>query len=109
MTEQEQIEATHPMNTGRHDLYKEALRLVGERHAKYDLVDLVNWFLVRLDLWEPKKDGDKFVFTVPYRNYEDAKELLSGISAAVLSVRQEGEPHATVIDPLCPLHGVEGE
>lgn len=39
----------HPVWTGRHDLYAEAQRLVSARHAKADLVDLVNWLLARLD------------------------------------------------------------
>jgi len=39
------IEAAHPLKTERHDLYAEAMRLVGARHSKSDLVDLVNWLL----------------------------------------------------------------
>lgn len=45
-----EIEAAHPMSADtptasdftRHEL---AMKLVGERHAKYELVDLVNWLL----------------------------------------------------------------
>jgi hypothetical protein len=47
--EREAIKAAHPLRTGRHDLYQEAMRLVGERHAKGDLVELVNWLLSRID------------------------------------------------------------
>lgn len=47
--EQRLINAAHPLCTGRHDLYAEAMRLVGERHAKGDLVELVNWLLFRLE------------------------------------------------------------
>jgi hypothetical protein len=43
--EAEKIDAAHPLRTGRHDLWAEAMRLVGERHAKSDLVELVNWLL----------------------------------------------------------------
>lgn len=43
--EAEAIKAAHPTRTGRHDLYAEAMRLVGERHAKAELVELVNWCL----------------------------------------------------------------
>lgn len=46
MTEEEEITGAHPLQTGRYDLYAEAQRLVGERHEKGDLVDLVNWLLV---------------------------------------------------------------
>ncbi len=46
------IEAAHPLVTKRYDLHDEAMRLVGERHAKGDLVDLVNWLLARIDAAE---------------------------------------------------------
>lgn len=39
------IQAAHPLRTGRHDLYAEAMRLVGARHSKAGLVELVNWLL----------------------------------------------------------------
>lgn len=48
-SEQVAIKAAHPMRTGRHELYTEAMRLVGERHSKGDLVDLVNWLLAGRD------------------------------------------------------------
>lgn len=51
-TETEQIHAAHPLRSGRHDLYAEAMRLVGERHAKADLVDLVCWLLLRAQVAE---------------------------------------------------------
>jgi hypothetical protein len=43
------IRATHPSSSGRHDLYAEALRLVGARHQKGELVDLVTWLLWRIE------------------------------------------------------------
>lgn len=43
------INATHPIKTGRHDLYQEAMRLVGAKHSKGALVDLVNWLLHRIE------------------------------------------------------------
>jgi hypothetical protein len=43
------IRAAHPMISGRHDLYAEAMRLVGARHSKGDLVDLVTWLLLRAE------------------------------------------------------------
>lgn len=45
LPEDDAIAAAHPTRTGRHDLYAEALRLVGARHSKGGLVDLVNWLL----------------------------------------------------------------
>lgn len=41
----EEINAAHPEHTGDHDLYSEAMRLVGNRHSKYALVELVNYLL----------------------------------------------------------------
>jgi len=43
--EDDSIRAAHPLRTGRHDLYAEAMRLVGAKHSKRALVDLVNWLL----------------------------------------------------------------
>lgn len=43
------IRAAHPLISGRHDLYMEAMRLVGARHSKGDLVDLVTWLLLRAE------------------------------------------------------------
>jgi uncharacterized coiled-coil DUF342 family protein len=51
-TEEDLIRASHPTKTGRHDLYAEAMRLVGARHAKGDLVDLVTWLLHRAEYHE---------------------------------------------------------
>lgn len=47
--EVELIKLAHPTRTGRHDLYAEAMRLVGERHEKAELVELVNWLLHRIE------------------------------------------------------------
>lgn len=43
------IKACHPTRSERHDLWAEALRLVGAKHSKYALVELVNWLLHRLE------------------------------------------------------------
>lgn len=52
--ERDEIRAAHPLRSKRHDLYAEAMRLVGERHAKGDLVDLVTWLLLRAERAESK-------------------------------------------------------
>ena len=46
-TEEEQaaINAMHPVESGRHDLHAEAVRLVSGRHGKGELVALVSWLL----------------------------------------------------------------
>lgn len=51
------IQANHPTVTGDHETYSDAMRLVGQRHSKYALIDLVNWLLVRLKNrdWEDKR------------------------------------------------------
>ena len=45
LPEDEAISDAHPSRTGRHDLYDEAMRLVGAKHSKQALVLLVNWLL----------------------------------------------------------------
>ena len=52
MDYQEEIDATHPMAYGpdgdlRINADTMAMELVGQRHAKRDLVDLVRWLLIR--------------------------------------------------------------
>ncbi len=47
LPEDEQIEAAFPTRTGRHDLYAEAMRMVGAKRSKGALVALVNWLLVQ--------------------------------------------------------------
>lgn len=47
--EDDAIKAAHPLKTGRHDLYQEAMRMVGAKRSKGALVDLVVWLLVRVE------------------------------------------------------------
>lgn len=47
--EDEAIKAVFPTRSERHDLYGEAMRLVGARHGKFALVALVNWLLHRIE------------------------------------------------------------
>lgn len=39
------IDAAHPTNTDDHETYALAMKMVGNRHSKGALVDLVNWLL----------------------------------------------------------------
>lgn len=41
----ERIDATHPMKNGDHKRYIIAMEMVGNRHTKHSLVELVNWLL----------------------------------------------------------------
>ena len=45
----EQIKEAFPTRSGSHEHYAEAMRMVGNRHSKGELVALVNWLLVRCD------------------------------------------------------------
>lgn len=49
LPEDAEISAAHPLRSGRHDLYQEAMRLVGARHSKFALVDLVTWLLLKAE------------------------------------------------------------
>ncbi len=42
------IKAAHPMRSGSHDEYAMAMKMVGHRHSKRALVELVNWLLLEL-------------------------------------------------------------
>jgi hypothetical protein len=44
----EKIHAAHPARSGSHDTYATAMKMVGNRHSKGELVALVNWLLVKL-------------------------------------------------------------
>lgn len=41
----QRIADAHPLNTGDHDTYAIAMQMVGNRHSKGALVELVNWLL----------------------------------------------------------------
>lgn len=49
LPEDEAIKTVHPLRSNRHDLYQEAQRLVGAKHSKQALVELVNWLLHRVE------------------------------------------------------------
>lgn len=49
LPEDAEISAAHPLRSGRHDLYQEAMRLVGARHSKFALVELVTWLLLKAE------------------------------------------------------------
>lgn len=49
LPEDADIDAAFPTRSGRHDLYGEAMRLVGARRSKAGLVGLVTWLLHRAE------------------------------------------------------------
>lgn len=48
LPEDDEIAAAHPLVSGRHEEYAEAMRLVGAKKSKGALVELVTWLLVRI-------------------------------------------------------------
>jgi hypothetical protein len=42
------IKEAHPTKSGSHEEWGQAMKMVGHRHSKGELVALVNWLLVRL-------------------------------------------------------------
>lgn len=44
----DKINEAHPTRSGSHDEYATAMQMVGHRHSKGALVELVNWLLVKL-------------------------------------------------------------
>jgi hypothetical protein len=57
LPEDDEISAAFPPRSGRHDLYVEAMRLVGAKQSKGALVALVNWLLLRIAMRE--KGGER--------------------------------------------------
>ncbi len=49
LPEDDEIIAAFPTRSNRHDLYQEAVRLVGARSSKASLVALVTWLLLRIE------------------------------------------------------------
>ena len=49
LPEDDAIHAAFPTESDRHDLYQEAMRLVGARYSKSGLIALVNWLLHRVE------------------------------------------------------------
>lgn len=62
LPEDAEIDAAFPTRSGRHDLYAEAMRLVGARCSKGGLVALVNWLLVERDAVPADSDRCSFAF-----------------------------------------------
>jgi hypothetical protein len=52
----EAIHESFPTRSGSHETYATALKMVGHRYSKGQLVALVNWLLVRVDALEREKE-----------------------------------------------------
>lgn len=60
-TFQDQIDATHPMDTEDSEAFQAdsmAMNLVGERHEKRELVDLVRWLILKRPELISRDPGD---------------------------------------------------
>lgn len=55
IAEDEQIHKAFPTRSGRHDLYAEAMRMVGAKRSKGALVALVTWLLLRTETAQVKE------------------------------------------------------
>lgn len=72
--EDEDIAKAHPAQTGRHDLYQEAMRFVSAKHSKKALVALVNWLLLKCEPVPPSGLLMRIVETDNYGgDYPDEK------------------------------------
>lgn len=52
--EDEKIRAAFPTRSGDHETYAEAMRMVGAKHSKQALIELVNWLLMRAKVAEDR-------------------------------------------------------
>ncbi len=66
LPEDKEIDDCHPSRTGKHELYAEAMRLVGARHSKGGLVELVNWLLHRTDRMSRLLDAVRPLFNAKH-------------------------------------------
>lgn len=100
------IDAAFPTRSGRHDLYQEAMRLVGARFSKAGLVALVHWLLFRVDeansRWEHFKkenatlDAEMTALEKELAQLRDAKNhqstpVLYPLDSAELDAEEEGD------------------
>lgn len=76
-----EIQAAHPMATKDYATYTKAVGMVGNRHSKYALVDLVNWLLVKATL--PQSQGDGLT-------EEEAVEVMASSMKNVASMYMNG-------------------
>jgi hypothetical protein len=84
LPEDDAIHAAFPTRSGRHDLYAEAMRLVGARYSKGGLVALVNWLLHRASRHQASellKEARRRIRAVPIKD-EHAYAL--GLAIGVL-------------------------
>lgn len=78
------IEAAHPLaqKPPRHDLYAQALRMVGAKHSKYALVDLVHWLLSR---YAQLQDEVELVLSRPH----DVRQALDALEARLKTNKEK--------------------
>lgn len=74
LPEDAEIKAAHPLRTGRHDLYAEAMRLVGAKHSKGALVELVNWQLHENAALQKKLEFESDCLAASIRNHRTSYE-----------------------------------
>lgn len=56
LPEDAEIDAVFPTRSERHDIYAEAMRMVGAKRSKGAIVALVNWLLHRIETAERERE-----------------------------------------------------
>jgi hypothetical protein len=88
LPEDAEIKAAFPTRSERHDLYGEAMRLVGARRSKGGLVALVTWLLLRAEhqRTEPATPEvlDAWDALVRIRSLVDRSTILHGVPTGAL-------------------------
>jgi len=70
-----EIEAAHPCETEEYRRYETAMKMVGNRHGKYELVNLVNWLLRCADKAKEERSNNKRVIRALARAERAEAEL----------------------------------
>ena len=99
LPEEDQIHAAHPVSSGRHDLFIEAMRLVRAKRSKYGLIGVITWLLLRQEraiaaMREMTiKDCATFIEEDPYSQRMSERDVAHdrvALAARMLSDLQKG-------------------
>lgn len=90
------IDAAMPPATGRHDLYWDAMRLVGARRSKGSLVALVNWLLARVSNAERRAEEAEHAAHIAESIADSDGAHFKAM--ALLQRAEEAEKHAKALD-----------
>jgi hypothetical protein len=94
LPEDREIEATHPLVTGRFDLDQEAMRLVSAKHSKFALVALVRWLLTKAEPL-PAQGDEPYAYALVSENHNT---LIWARDKKVVEVCREKYPNGKFIE-----------